>query len=79
MNTSGNAHVTGRATWTAAAHSALMRAHVAEFVGTFVLVFAGCGAVVVGRLSPAGVALTFGLAIAGPSPSGRRSAMGLSA
>lgn len=40
-----------------------MRAHVAEFVGTFVLVFAGCGAVVIGRVSPVGVALTFGLVI----------------
>ncbi len=41
-----------------------MRAHVAEFVGTFVLVFAGCGAIAVGTLETAGVALAFGLAIA---------------
>ena len=63
MNTSENVHVTGIAAWTTAARSALMRAHVAEFVGTFVLVFAGCGAVVIGRISPVGVALTFGLVI----------------
>jgi MIP family channel proteins len=41
-----------------------MRAHVAEFVGTFALVFGGCGAIAVGRLSPEGVALVFGLVIA---------------
>lgn len=41
-----------------------MRAHVAEFIGTFALVFAGCGAIAVGRLSDTGVALAFGLAIA---------------
>ena len=63
MNTSENVHVTGIAAWTTAARSALMRAHVAEFVGTFVLVFAGCGAVVIGRIGPVGVALTFGLVI----------------
>lgn len=36
---------------------------VAESIGTFALVFAGCGAIAVGTLSPAGVAATFGLAI----------------
>jgi MIP family channel proteins len=41
-----------------------VRAHVAEFVGTFVLVFAGCGAIAVGRLDTAGIAIAFGLAIA---------------
>ena len=41
-----------------------LRPHVAEFIGTFVLVFAGCAAITVGKLSPAGVALTFALVIA---------------
>ena len=41
-----------------------MRAHVAEFIGTFALVFAGCGAIAIGRLGDAGVAMTFGLVIA---------------
>jgi aquaporin NIP len=41
-----------------------MRAHVAEFIGTFALVFAGCGAIAVGKLPHAGVALAFGLVIA---------------
>ena len=41
-----------------------MRAHVAEFIGTFALVFFGCGAVAVGQLPPVGVALAFGLVIA---------------
>ena len=41
-----------------------MRAHAAEFVGAFALVFAGCGSIAVGTLGPAGVALAFGLAIA---------------
>jgi MIP family channel proteins len=36
---------------------------VAEAVGTFALVFAGCGAIAVGHLGPAGVAAAFGLAI----------------
>lgn len=36
---------------------------VAEAIGTFTLVFAGCGAIAVGALSPAGVAAAFGLAI----------------
>jgi MIP family channel proteins len=40
-----------------------MRAHVAESLGTFVLVFFGCGAIADG-LPPAGVAGAFGLAIA---------------
>jgi aquaporin NIP len=38
---------------------------VAEFVGTFVLVFAGCGAIAIGRLGAAGIAAAFGLAIMG--------------
>jgi aquaporin NIP len=41
-----------------------LRAHVAEFIGTFALVFFGCGAVAVGQLPPVGVSLTFGLVIA---------------
>ncbi len=36
---------------------------VAEAIGTFALVFAGCGAIAVGRLGDAGVAAAFGLAI----------------
>ena len=36
---------------------------VAEAIGTFTLVFAGCGAIAVGSLGPAGVAAAFGLAI----------------
>ena len=40
-----------------------MRAHVAEFVGTFALVFFGCGAIADG-LDPTAVALAFGLVIA---------------
>jgi MIP family channel proteins len=41
-----------------------MRAHVAEFIGTFALVFAGCGAIAVGKLPDTGVAIAFGLVIA---------------
>jgi aquaporin NIP len=40
-----------------------VRAHLAEFIGTFVLVFAGCGAIAVGQLSMTGVALAFGIAV----------------
>ncbi|HEX3428707.1 MAG TPA: aquaporin [Candidatus Limnocylindrales bacterium] len=40
-----------------------MRAHAAEFIGTFALVFFGCGAIANG-LSPTAVALAFGLVIA---------------
>lgn len=41
----------------------------AEAIGTFALVFAGCGAIVIdslsgGRITPVGIALTFGLVIA---------------
>ncbi len=36
---------------------------VAEAIGAFSLVFAGCGAIAVGSLGPAGVAAAFGLAI----------------
>lgn len=36
---------------------------VAEALGTFALVFAGCGAIAVGSLPPAGVAAAFGLVI----------------
>jgi aquaporin NIP len=35
----------------------------AEAIGTFALVFAGCGAIAVGTLGPPGVAAAFGLAI----------------
>ena len=41
-----------------------MSAAIAEFIGTFVLVFAGCGAIAVGQLEPAGVAMVCGLAVA---------------
>jgi aquaporin Z len=43
-----------------------MRRYVAEAVGTFAVVFAGCGAAAIGgaRLGDAGVALAFGLALA---------------
>jgi len=40
-----------------------LRAHFAELIGTFALVFFGCGAIAVG-LAPAAVALAFGLVIA---------------
>jgi MIP family channel proteins len=36
---------------------------VAEAIGTFALVFAGCGAIAIGVLDPVGVAAAFGLAI----------------
>ncbi len=39
-----------------------MRAHLAEFIGTFALVFFGCGAIA-NHLSPTPVAIAFGLAI----------------
>jgi len=42
---------------------AFARALVAEAVGTFTLVFAGCGAIAVGQVGPLGVAAAFGLAI----------------
>jgi MIP family channel proteins len=41
----------------------LWPALVAESIGTFALVFAGCGAIAVGALGGAGVAAAFGLAI----------------
>jgi MIP family channel proteins len=41
-----------------------VRAHVAEFIGTFALVFCGCGAIAVGQLETTGIALAFGLVIA---------------
>jgi aquaporin NIP len=41
----------------------LAPALVGEALGTFVLVFAGCGAIAVGTLPAAGVAAAFGLAI----------------
>jgi aquaporin NIP len=41
-----------------------MKAHVAEFVGTFALVFVGCGAIAAGTLSDTGIAVAFGLVIA---------------
>jgi MIP family channel proteins len=41
-----------------------LRAHVAEFIGTFALVFAGCGAIAAGKLTTTGIALAFGLVIA---------------
>jgi len=41
-----------------------LRAHVAEFLGTFALVFFGCGGIAIGRLDTTGVALAFGLVIA---------------
>jgi MIP family channel proteins len=41
-----------------------LRPHVAEFIGTFLLVFAGCAAILAGKLSTEGVVLTFALVIA---------------
>lgn len=43
--------------------SLLGPALMAEAIGTFALVFAGCGAIAVGSLAPTGVAAAFGLAI----------------
>jgi len=40
-----------------------VRAHLAEALGAFALVFAGVGAIAIGTLGPEGVALTFGLVI----------------
>ncbi len=45
-----------------------MRPHLAEFIGTFALVFAGCGAIVInqvsgGAITHVGIALTFGLIV----------------
>jgi len=41
----------------------LLQAATAEFLGTFILVFAGCGAIAVGSLPATGIAAAFGLAI----------------
>ena len=41
----------------------LLQAAVAETLGTFILVFAGCGAIAVGSLPATGIAAAFGLAI----------------
>jgi len=41
-----------------------VRPHLAEFIGSFALVFFGCGAIAIGRLDTPGVALAFGLVIA---------------
>ncbi len=50
-----------------AGHGTTARAALAESIGTFALVFIGCGAIVVdaqtGVLGPVGVAITFGLVI----------------
>ncbi len=50
----------------------LARALVAEAIGTFALVFAGCGALMVDakthQLGHVGVAITFGLVISSGSP-----------
>ena len=45
-----------------------MKRYVAEFIGTFILVFAGTGAIVVntitgGAITPLGISMTFGLAV----------------
>jgi len=40
-----------------------LRVHVAEFIGTFALVFVGCGAIAVGKVDAVGVALAFGITI----------------
>jgi aquaporin NIP len=48
-------------------HASLARSLVAEAIGTFALVFAGCGAIMVdaktGALGHVGVAISFGLVI----------------
>lgn len=41
-----------------------MRAHAAEALGTFALVFVGCGSIAVGRLDGPGIAAAFGLVVA---------------
>ena len=45
----------------------IMRKTAAEFIGTFALVFAGCGAIMVdattGAIGSTGIGLTFGLAV----------------
>lgn len=41
-----------------------MRALVGEFIGTFALVFFGCGAIALGQLGPEGIAIAFGLVVA---------------
>ncbi len=46
----------------------MKRQHLAEFIGTFVLVFAGTGAITIdeitrGSIGHAGIALTFGLVV----------------
>jgi len=40
-----------------------VRAHLAEFIGTFALVFAGCGAIAIGQLPATGIGAVFGLVI----------------
>jgi aquaporin Z len=42
-----------------------MKRYLAEFLGTFVLVFGGCGAAIIGgsRIGPLGIALAFGLSL----------------
>jgi aquaporin Z len=42
-----------------------MKRYLAEFIGTFVLVFGGCGSAVLagGRIGYSGIALAFGLSL----------------
>ena len=40
-----------------------LRVHVAELIGTFALVFVGCGTIAVGKVDALGVALAFGITI----------------
>lgn len=58
----------GQCTLSTASYNAAMRKHAAELVGTFMLVFAGTGAIVAnevsgGAITHVGVALTFGLVV----------------
>jgi MIP family channel proteins len=59
---SGAAVTTGKAV--GSARQDWSRAYVVEFIGTFAIVFAGCGATAVGKLPNTGVSAVFGLIVA---------------